>query len=1136
MEKDDTDPLEDLGWVQDGSVWSAYEESKTLTQTGYQSLSSYYNSKDDFKSDYADDVYNNVYLNMMTEGNIKQVGEGVRTETNAEIKKMFLQNKYFQYDGSYETAEIITALREKIYENRLSSSWFDINNLQPKYGPLTEDEYNSTLNVTIDGEAKDYQVKNYAGTVTLEQDALNAFSILENTHTLDADYIYRDFKELVVELGYYTKEEMTEGVPRLLSFPIPEIGTAGYPDRTIDKIDNEFGTMVHSKYDIEANKKYTIAEVVNEQLKEMPNNGGSSEGLASSVTVSNRTNTQLASRVNGNRLSMSANQINTTEVGAANGLGTKKAQNVTLDEFLKETRKMCEYMNMVGYDYCVYSEPGEGDYRGECACPDECAGLYATYGICFKQSGRVPSSRIGDAVCECPANHCKHDVHRNDVKKGHYLAATFELSKEKDSNNVCCDRLVKWALQNVGLIADDGGVGGAHSLGEYILEYLDGEIINNGEDLEPGDIIYSPSHIEIVGEKKGDLFVQYNGGHQVDVGASEGGAYSAIGAKSQAASWEWATQGVRLPWAKNEVGIYEGYEGNEAVVSPVTGILLEYDTITRVNLDQKYKSMYEDQVNEEKGITEIPVTPTEPDPNASTNESEVINGRIVEEEVGYAKILVLNKEYYDALEKKVLAYDSSISLEEVTTQDELDDMLDRSNGYLNETLLAYRDMMEDYVYGGIAGYIVTVEGFKPQLPDPDFDSDEDEHFDDETKLPFEGKSTAKYDLTIDDFKVPLSKIEEPGDKIQTGLEKDQTHNVASEKANEKNLVKEAMIMDAALAMEISKGSESAIFIKEGTILGRTYTDREVILSLRGEKLEDYMSEEYLNEEPPDAEKGNTDKIIGNYIRTFMENGTEENGKKTYVEDVEDYMKLDELERAKPNDWELFFFIPFESGPCDDIQNGGPECVGVCSVGETAIGIIQWTAQVKTGGNNIAKFCRDAIEKDPSLCAPLSAFVNWTPEQFADDIGTEKGKYKADSKVKAALNIICETNREAFLALQMEIAKEDYLYDLLEAHPWLAERRSCVQGIVMHLYLWGAGVEWLPDYENATDEEIILKARYEIANTPSTANQNPDGNENEGRAFNEPEIALRICAGELTEEEIEKWVRTKDYDIVGFQPK
>ena len=122
---------------------------------------------------------------------------------------------------------------------------------------------------------------------------------------------------------------------------------------------------------------------------------------------------------------------------------------------------------------------------------------------------------------------------------------------------------------------------------------------------------------------------------------------------------------------------------------------------------------------------------------------------------------------------------------------------------------------------------------------------------------------------------------------------------------------------------------------------------------------------------------------------------------------------------------------------------------------------------------------------------------------------------------------------------MEIAIEQWLEPLLKDFPWLAERRSCVQGIVMHIRLWGAGEKintWFKENPEASDEAIILKCRNIIANTKSTANQNPDGNENKGRAFNEPEIALRICEGKLNVDDIEQWVRTKDYSYVGFQPK
>ena len=89
---------------------------------------------------------------------------------------------------------------------------------------------------------------------------------------------------------------------------------------------------------------------------------------------------------------------------------------------------------------------------------------------------------------------------------------------------------------------------------------------------------------------------------------------------------------------------------------------------------------------------------------------------------------------------------------------------------------------------------------------------------------------------------------------------------------------------------------------------------------------------------------------------------------------------------------------------------------------------------------------------------------------------------------------------------------------------------------MHLAVWGADYSWVGAYESASDEEIVLKCRTTIANTKSTVNQNPDGDETKGRAFDEPEIALTILKGALTVEEIEEWVRTKDYDIVGFESR
>ena len=175
-------------------------------------------------------------------------------ETNPEIKKMFLTNTYFRYQGDPTTAEVITALRKKL---------IDIVGEKNQYGPLNElgpdkkdvtDLVYSKTELGLDGDygADEFKISDYSGQVVINQQSLDAFNMLENTHTLDSDYIYRDFKELVVELGYFKKEELTDETPRLLEFLTPEVGSAGYPNRQIDKKENEYGTMIHSEGDIKA--------------------------------------------------------------------------------------------------------------------------------------------------------------------------------------------------------------------------------------------------------------------------------------------------------------------------------------------------------------------------------------------------------------------------------------------------------------------------------------------------------------------------------------------------------------------------------------------------------------------------------------------------------------------------------------------------------------------------------------------------------------------------------------------------------------------------------------------------------------------------------------------------------------------
>ena len=259
----DTDKLKDLGWNKNTEdVWSAYEENKSESETGYERLY----TDEEIADDENKDIKSKIYINVKTTGNIVQTGEGQRTETNSDIKKMFLQNNYFRYDGTDSTAEIITAMREKLYSDK-----------KDYYGAVSDTNVEKELELSFNdakytSEVQDgtYKVSDYVGNVTLNQDSLNAFTMLENTHTLDADYIYRDFKELIVELGYFQKEELTDETPRLLQWIVPDIGSAGYPDASIDKRENEFGTMVHSKSDIDVNQKHSLQEMIAELGSEIP--------------------------------------------------------------------------------------------------------------------------------------------------------------------------------------------------------------------------------------------------------------------------------------------------------------------------------------------------------------------------------------------------------------------------------------------------------------------------------------------------------------------------------------------------------------------------------------------------------------------------------------------------------------------------------------------------------------------------------------------------------------------------------------------------------------------------------------------------------------------------------------------------
>ena len=870
FDSSEDDKLLDLGWNNDvnPSVWSAYEASDG-SETGFERI--YEDDEIDGTGTEAE-VKRRLYINLSTTGNIVQVGEGQRVETNDEIKKMFLNNKYFRYDGSEEVAEIITALRKE----------HDI-----KYGPLDEDDLNRT--VTIDG--KQYIAEDYAGTVTLNQDSLNAFSMLENTHTLDSDYIYRDFKELIVELGYFTKEELTDETPRLLQFPVPEIGSAGYPNRSIDKIENEFGTMVHSKGDIDANEANTIRALIEAMGEEVEYGSDliSADGIESMADDIDITSDDLGFG------SMTGVEI--SDVGAIKS--RKKPSQVPLSKFIQTTEEMCEFMNEVGYDYCVNRPVLDKDgnkTQPDCTCTDACISAFPNTLKCT----------CGDA---CDVNHCAHTVHKNECD----LRGTFESSQQDPvgSYNCCCNYLVGWALLNVGVYTS-GDPFAISSMADFLQDELGGVMIEPGEPLKPGDICFyrNFAHVDIVAESRGGgSFYKFNAGHPIAKGSQKGDGSSSI---NEFDGWNDSDPpdfAVRLNWGNQNDGAYEGYNGNEAVVSPVTGILLEYGTYDDDDVDGITKVEYRENVDMKYGKDELLSIDKE---DLDNNEPKEPGEEIIDK-VGYAKILVLDAENYQKLEAEIDSKwqsNSMVTIKEnknngtsnlsddnnpqiVDYSDINDFNMDTMDDWTQKDLTVYgfKEFAESYQIGGIAGHVIYIDGFVAETPDPKIAIDEEagDNVEDIWKEKPEGTP-----LTIDDFKVNQNSLEDyPNDAPQTLYEIDKTYKVASQRATEKIEAEAAVKEMASPAVTINHDGEELIFIKEGTILGRTMTDRELIEEIRENPEEDY--EYYRPEKPidPDEEK-EPDRVMGNYLRIIFR---DLDG--TVVEDVENYMKLDDASFLPP---------------------------------------------------------------------------------------------------------------------------------------------------------------------------------------------------------------------------------------------
>ena len=155
---------------------------------------------------------------------IVQNKDAVRGVTNPVTKNLFNQ-KYYVYNGTVEKAQKIQEARAKGDES------------------LKEP-------------------------IKMTKESLAAFSILESSETIDAQFIYRDLKELVIELGYFEKEDFEKEKLETLEWPIPEFRRRGWPDRKYEKQVIEYGTLMLCKETVYKIKQHERELRQNEILKQ----------------------------------------------------------------------------------------------------------------------------------------------------------------------------------------------------------------------------------------------------------------------------------------------------------------------------------------------------------------------------------------------------------------------------------------------------------------------------------------------------------------------------------------------------------------------------------------------------------------------------------------------------------------------------------------------------------------------------------------------------------------------------------------------------------------------------------------------------------------------------------------------------
>ncbi|MCR5186166.1 MAG: hypothetical protein K6D97_03510 [Clostridia bacterium] len=1084
----------DISSVKKGSTeavsgkWSAYELNSSGSSSGWSQWDNTQANKS------FSNPAEHMYFQITTSESIEQIADGQRGPTNDLVKKMFTWNKYYTYNGTEERAEAID-------NDRFSDS---VKNEIEKYE-------NGESGTKINSSEKDPRDANLIETFSVDKNSLAAFDILTNMNTLDADAIYRDFKELIVELNFFDKEELTNVPVETFEWPIPQTGSGGWPIRRFEKDENEWGTLIHSKLDldyltdIEKLEKISIAENLNINIDlNNPPDGSTPDDEKFNLEIANLSNEEDEnSIITGETTLASKDNL----VGSAvQGCNTKNLYKVYGEEVGKIILNNCNkyggrsgqkhtatlndikalggiFSKYVSYNNNADLKKNDKKFnytvRTVQEFQDICTYVFSLMTIFGFEYGNGEKH-----VAFASNGNSSNNVFTDEAQYSYYYGTScFDYSynpiettlndeglSRRENCNVCCDicyykcGILPMCMLTCGNKGDD-----------KLVKYCGATKIYNVKDLKVGDVlIYNEGgsyvHTEWIGEidEDGKITI-YNGGSSQMMW---GGKFKRFDQNEyldeKFKSGELEAYHI-IDLLDGGGSVYEGYEPGQLVVSPVTGIVIDAGMTT---------------------------------PNKATNiETDK------KESVGYIKIRAL-----DDIDYKAIFKDDETKSNKKNTE-------------------GYKYFLEEYQQSNVTGTIIYMEGFSLEL--------------------LKDKDTLK---TGED----LSNIKDDEGKIKNLYTVQKYDDVLSDEAREILEKKEDAKKDAGPYYKTSAG----ILIKEGTALGTCYGNgedtKEKFKKYFSEKIEELGLDEvdYKNpfkEDESDDYQDNSDIKIterpgmtgvqsekidnetlkkygnGNNIRIIMrtaQDGTDKTSEKdSVIENVEEYIEVDDPGKKKNeiNDMALFYWSPYEAGAWDRKKSGPEQAQDHNnSSGEISTGIAQWTKN-----SDFDEITNAYVKYGVAYDKKYSGLNSLTSIIQSGDASS------AVNQIQSLISSYCNEDREAYLKFQMELCKYEWLDPesgnvkidiggkrVYELYPWAKGAPSVVQGTIMS-YLIRRG-SYKESILNCGVDLDAMQGNYEEICSEATMSKIFSGDGD--RAQKQSKLALSILKEELTEEDIVQWVR------------